>query len=271
MNDHNGGIYTGETVADICAEIFAGSGLSYSVGADVGAVQCYGRLPRANRRTNLGKLLVATGATLSESNGTVLITYLGAGAPTTMYQRNIYMQGGSVVNKDRSTGVEVTEHAFYQLNTDADAVLFDNTTEVTPVTSQLVVFQEPCHDLTATGTLTIEESNANFAVVSGVGTLSGKVYTHTQRQISKSTGVTSNKVKVEKLEFMLSADDTAIYAAYNAGDVDRAGPGRSPSRSRTKPARPGTSPSTGNQVHGAVTWTPGTFSKPARAGPFRLA
>lgn len=200
MNDHNGGIYTGETVADICAEIFAGSGLSYSVGADVAAVECYGRLPRANRRTNLGKLLVATGATLSESNGTVLITYLGAGAPTTMYQRNIYMQGGSVVNKDRSTGVEVTEHAFYQLNTDADAVLFDNTTEVTPVTSQLVVFQEPCHDLTATGTLTIEESNANYAVVSGVGTLSGKVYTHTQRQISKSTGVTSNKVKVEKIE-----------------------------------------------------------------------
>lgn len=200
MNDHNGGIYTGETVAEICAEIFAGSGLSYSVGADVGAVQCYGRLPRANRRANLGKLLVATGATLSESNGTVLITYLGAGAQTTMYQRNIYLRGGSVVNKDRSTGVEVTEHAFYQLNTDADAVLFDNTTEVAPVTSQLVVFQEPCHDLTATGTLTIEESNANFAVVSGVGTLSGKVYTHTQRQIYKSTGVTSNKVKVEKIE-----------------------------------------------------------------------
>ena len=200
MNDHNGGIYTGETVADICAEIFAGSGLSYSVGADVGAVQCYGRLPRANRRTNLGKLLVATGATLSESNGVVVISYLGAGAPATMYQRNIYMQGGSVVNKDRSTGVEVTEHAFYQLNTDADAVLFANTTEVTPVTSQLVVFQDPCHDLTATGTLTIEESNANYAVVSGVGTLSGKVYTHTQRQISKSTGVTSNKVKVEKIE-----------------------------------------------------------------------
>lgn len=213
MNDHNGGIYTGETVADICAEIFDGSGLSYSVGADVGTVQCYGRLPRANRRTNLGKLLVATGATLSERNGTVLITYLGAGAPTTMYQRNIYMQGGSVVNKDRSTGVEVTEHAFYQLNTDADAVLFDNTTEVTPVTSQLVVFQEPCHDLTATGTLTIEESNANYAVVSGVGTLSGKVYTHTQRQISKSTGVTSNKVKVEKIE------DNELIGYHNSSYV----------------------------------------------------
>ena len=30
----------------------------------------------------------------------------------------------------------------------------------------------------------------------------------------------ADKVTVEKIEFMLSADDTAIYAAYNAGDVD---------------------------------------------------
>ena len=30
----------------------------------------------------------------------------------------------------------------------------------------------------------------------------------------------ADNVKVEKLEFMLSADDTAIYAAYNAGDID---------------------------------------------------
>ncbi|MBQ7688518.1 MAG: peptide ABC transporter substrate-binding protein [Clostridia bacterium] len=30
----------------------------------------------------------------------------------------------------------------------------------------------------------------------------------------------ADSVTVEKLEFMLSADDTAIYAAYNAGDID---------------------------------------------------
>jgi peptide/nickel transport system substrate-binding protein/oligopeptide transport system substrate-binding protein len=30
----------------------------------------------------------------------------------------------------------------------------------------------------------------------------------------------ADQVTVEKLEFMLSADDTAIFAAYNAGDVD---------------------------------------------------
>ncbi len=30
----------------------------------------------------------------------------------------------------------------------------------------------------------------------------------------------ADEVKIEKLEFMLSADDTAIFAAYNAGDLD---------------------------------------------------
>ena len=30
----------------------------------------------------------------------------------------------------------------------------------------------------------------------------------------------ADEVKIERLEFMLSADDTAIYAAYNAGDLD---------------------------------------------------
>ena len=30
----------------------------------------------------------------------------------------------------------------------------------------------------------------------------------------------AENVKIETLEFMLSADDTAIYAAYQAGDLD---------------------------------------------------
>ncbi|MDE7207768.1 MAG: peptide ABC transporter substrate-binding protein [Lachnospiraceae bacterium] len=30
----------------------------------------------------------------------------------------------------------------------------------------------------------------------------------------------ADEVKIEKLQFMLSADDTAVYAAYNAGDLD---------------------------------------------------
>ena len=200
MDDHGGGVYTGETVSQICAEIFAGSGLTYAVSEDVGAVQCYGRLPRDNRRTNLGRLLVATGATLMEKNGVVQIVYLGTGTTSTMYQRNIYLRNGEVVQKDPATAVTVTEHAFYKLASDKVETLFDNTSEVTPAEDQLVIFSEACHDLAATGTLTISESNANYAIVSGVGTLTGSVYTHTRRQITKDTGVTTYKEHVEAIE-----------------------------------------------------------------------
>lgn len=200
MDDHVGGIYTGETVADIADEIFAGSGLTYFVSQEVASVKCFGRLPKDNRRANLGKLLVATGATLTESNGTVVISYLGTGTASQIYQRNIYLQGGSVEQKDRATAVEVMEHAFYQLAADEEATLFDNSTEVTPAASQVVVFQEASYDLAVTGTLTIEESNANYAIVSGVGTMTGKVYTHTRRMITKSTGAASYKQKVETIE-----------------------------------------------------------------------
>lgn len=199
MDDHNGGIYTGQTVASILAEIFSGSGLTYTVSDDVAAVQCYGRLPKANRRENLGKLLVATGATLTESNGVLQVVFLGAGSATTMHERNVYMSGGSVANQDRATAVQVTEHAYYELQTDEEVVLFDNTAEVGGVTNQLVVFSEPAHDLTTTGTLAISSSNANYAIVSGVGTLTGQIYTHTQRVIEKSTEVTAAKVKVEAI------------------------------------------------------------------------
>lgn len=213
MDDHNGGIYTGETVENICDEIFAGSGLTYTVGDDVGAVQCFGRLPRDNRRTNLGRLLVAAGATLMEENGVVMIVYLGTGTASTIYQRNIYLGNGTVKNEDRATEVQVVEHAYYSLNTDESAVLYDNTVEVTPADGQLVIFDSPCHDLAVTGTLTIDESNANYAVVSGVGTLTGKKYTHTQRQVAKSTGVTSNKVKVEAI------NDNELIGYHNSDYV----------------------------------------------------
>ncbi len=200
MDDHGGGIYTGQTVADICAEIFAGSGLTYEVGDGVDTVQCFGRLPKANRRTNLGRLLVAAGATLMEKNGVVQIVYLGTGSTSTMYQKNIYLGNGNVVQKDPATAVTVIEHAFYQLANDKVETLFDNTSEVTPAVDQLVVFSEACHDLTASGSLTISESNANYAIVSGVGTLTGSVYTHTRRQIRKDTGITTYKEHIESIE-----------------------------------------------------------------------
>lgn len=205
LADHNGGIYNGTTIGEIIDDIMSGSGIAYTVSQEVREVAAYGRLPRDNRRTNLAKVLVATGATLTEdTTGRMVISYLGAGSAQNIPQRVIYLNTGSVEYKHPATAVQVTEHAFYQLADDEQITLFDNTNEIASATTQLVVFDEPCYNLTTTGTLTITESNENYAVVEGNGTLVGTVYTHTKRVITESTGVVAaqNVLKLEDNELV---------------------------------------------------------------------
>jgi len=215
MQDYGGGIWEqadGKTAGSIINEIMAGSGIQYTVQPDVASVQCIGRLPRANRRTDLGKLLIATGATVIEDQGVMQIRYLGSGAPSTVPQSVIYLQGGTVGHQFPATEVQVTEHGFYNLVTDETVTLFDNTDEQVTAQSQLVVFQEPAHDLTTTGSITIEESNANYAVISGIGTLEGQVYTHTRRVISRSTGV-------QAAQNIVAITDNELVGVHNSANV----------------------------------------------------
>jgi hypothetical protein len=215
MEDYGGGIWEqadNKTAGQIISEIMAGSGIQYTVQADVASVQVIGRLPRASRRVNLGKLLVATGATVIENQGVMQIRYLGSGSPSTVAQSVIYLQGGSVGHQYPATEVQVTEHGFYDLASDEAVTLFDNTDEQVTAQSQLVVFSEPAHDLTTTGSITIEESNANYAIISGIGTLEGQTYTHTKRVISRSTGAVA-------AERIVALENNELVGVHNSANV----------------------------------------------------
>lgn len=215
MEDYGGGIWEqadGKTAGQIISEIMSGSGIQYTVQADVSTVQVIGRLPRENRRVSLGKLLVATGATVIESQGVMQIRYLGSGSPSTVAQSVIYLQGGSVGHQYPATEVQVTEHGFYDLASDEAVTLFDNTDEQVTAQSQLVVFSEPAHDLTTTGSITIEESNANYAIISGIGTLEGQTYTHTKRVISRSTGAVA-------AERIVALENNELVGVHNSANV----------------------------------------------------
>lgn len=215
MEDHKGGIYEqadNVTAGQLIAEIFSGSNLAYTVQSDVASVQCLGRLPRANRRKNLGDILVATGATLTESAGVLNIRYLGSGTPSMVPSSRVYLEGGSVSYNHPATAVEVVEHGFYDLASDESDTLFDNSDEAVTAISQLVIFDEPCHNLTTTGSLTIEESNVNYAIVSGIGTLEGQVYTHTTRVITRSTGVLA-------AENIVRLEDNQLVGVHNSANI----------------------------------------------------
>ena len=213
MGDHNGGLYTGQNFRSIAASIFAGSNINYGFIGNVGDEVIRGRLPRQNRRLNLAQLLIATGATLVENGGKLYIKYLSQNSPTAL--NKVYLEGNDISYGDElATEVQVTEHSFYALASDQETTLFDNTGEAIAISNQLVVFDEPCHDLTTTGTLTVSESNVNYAVVSGIGTLVGKEYTHNTRVITRATGLSGER-NVKALE------DNQLVGLHNSANVSK--------------------------------------------------
>jgi len=190
--DHYGGIYTGEYAGDVIDEIFGSLPIAYDMSADVRYTQLYGHLPKDKRKNNLARILQAIGANLAQVGSGYDIAFLGADYYVTELTAGyVYIDEGSTEQRSRATAVEVVEHNLYALNSDETVTLFDNTAETAAANNQLVVFDEPCHDLLWNGAALPGSWNygVNYAFVTGTGTLTGKEYTHTQRVRSRSTGV----------------------------------------------------------------------------------
>jgi hypothetical protein len=183
---HNGGMYNGATVGSIIADIMGN--LPYTIDADLADATVTGHLPKVQAaRDNLRALLFMAGGSVKKNpDGTVNFGYIGSGAAKVIQDVSLNV-GGSIVTLEPATRVEVTSHEFHALNTDETVTLYDNTGGV--AADHLVVdFTDPCHDLVAAG-LTVHESGANYAIVTGIGTLTGKKYTHVTSIYAIDTGV----------------------------------------------------------------------------------
>lgn len=191
---HYGGIYTGETLAELVADIIHGI-IPYTLDAELGATPMYGWLPKATRRDNLRNVLFAVGGLCQkDSNGDLSIVPSEADEPYDLDPSAVYM-GGSVAGLSPASQVNITEHAYIALDTDETVTLFDGEAAAEPMTTPqgqeltavLVEFDEPVHNLEVTNG-TILESGANYAVLgqSSQCTLTGQRYSHTQRIISRT-------------------------------------------------------------------------------------
>ena len=150
-----------------------------------------GYLPATNDvRENIRYILQAAGAYLStgvmpgglfDGNTFPYICGSHSGVPTEIPDYEIYA-GDQYVQQDVITEVVVNEHSY--LETGADPVVLY---EANNAVSELVVFDGPHYDLAPQSI--IEESGANYAIVTGTGTLTGRPVTITTRQISQSTGL----------------------------------------------------------------------------------
>lgn len=227
---HYGGIYNGETAAEVIADVVGGT-IYYSIDTSLAAVPIYGWLKKATRRDNLRDVLFAIGAQIRKNTvGELNIIPMTAGETYEITSDEFYM-GGSVTGGNPATGVKVTEHSFIKLPDDETVALYEGETVAeelaTPkgkrVTGVLVDFAEPMHDLTIENA-EILESGANYAVLSSSANavLKGQKYTHTQRVISRTSNtggspnvlVSSECCLVNQLNAELVADRLMAYYGY---------------------------------------------------------
>ena len=212
---HMGGIYEGETVGSIVADILGS--IPYTIDADVAAVTMYGWLPIASKRDNLQQVLFACGGSvLKDSAGEIHIGYNDPSTAITVPDDRVYL-GGSVDYLTPATDVTVIEHSFYASSITPSEVIFDNTLGVAAA-SITVEFDKPYHSLVGNG-ITIEDSGANYAVISGTGTLEGVPYIHIQRALSQSTGAVgdtkeASSTKATLVSSLNSSNVLARMAAY---------------------------------------------------------
>lgn len=194
---HMGGLYTGESFTTVLADIL-GDGVPYTIAPELQGQSIYNWLPIASRRENLHQLLFAMGAMISkDADGELYFGFPDPAIVADVPDELVYTDGQSTTIQPTNR-VELTEHSYYNLDTDEAVTLFDNSDGTSgSAADQMVEFPDaPIHDLQASDGLTISWSNCNAAKVSGIGILTGKKYTHVTRIITRGPeGGDSNGVE----------------------------------------------------------------------------
>lgn len=207
---HRGGVYNGTTLADMLAEIIDTT-FPYTVDPAIASWPCFGWLPYETARENLHRVLMAMGVNIFKANGSPYFSLLDDSSPIVISDDNVYIDG-KVNYGSPATSVAVTEHQWLEAGGESE-VLFDNSDGAGYATSVEVSFSEPYYNLTTTGTLVIDSSGANYAIVTGVGELIGTPYTHVQKIITKST----NPGNVKNRE--VSVADVGLVNPLNSNNV----------------------------------------------------
>lgn len=214
VRPHRGGIYTGQTVAEVVAEICGD--IPVLVETVYRGIKLYGWLPIASARDSLVQVLFAIGAWLhTDENGTLRVQKLWDGVASIIGPGSVRAANIQVKYLDPVSAVAVTEHQ-YIAGTE-DVTLFEGTAQQ----GDVIEFDEPAHTLTAEG-FTVLESGANYAVLSaGTGKLTGKSYVHNRRVVTRTVteGAAKNVEEIADATLVSLVNSSAVaqrMAAYYA-------------------------------------------------------
>lgn len=202
---HRGGIYTGQTVAEVVADICGD--VPVLIETVYRGIKLYGWLPIATARDNLAHVLFAIGAWLhTDENGVLRVQKLWNGTASIIGAYRVHAANIQLKYLDPVSAVAVTEHQ-YIAGTE-ELKLFEGTAQQ----GDVIEFDEPAHSLTADG-FAILESGANYAVLSaGTGTLTGKKYIHNMRVVTRTVteGAAENVEEVRDATLVSLVNSSAV-------------------------------------------------------------
>lgn len=194
---HVGGTYSGITLQNLLSEIIQ-STFSYTVDSEIRNWRVWGWLPYDTARENLHQVLLAMGVNIfKNANGTPRFGVLDTTSPISIPDAQIYTDG-KVAYGAPATSIAVTEHQWVKRAVETETV-FDNLDGSPAADHTTVIFDEPHYDLAPSSGLTVNSSGVNYAVVTGMGTLTGKKYSHIQRVVNKTSGAANVKPKEIKV------------------------------------------------------------------------
>ena len=178
---HVGGVYQAVQVGDLIDEIMQGTGISYQVSSAVANTPVSGWLPYGNKRDNLQQILFAVGANIRKENGVVNFLYYAPTEAIPISDRKISL-GGKNSYESPASQIILTEHSFFVNPSAVAEEVFSGA-----VDDGIVVFNDPVDPSTIQGSgFTIHDSGANYAHVTGSGTITAKKYTHQTTDLSWS-------------------------------------------------------------------------------------
>ena len=220
-NEYAGGIYTGQLVPDVIAEIFDGEDFNYMVDEAYTDTPLYGYIPYTTKRNALQQIAFAIGAIVDTSNTETVAVYPQQTEVTGQFDETNTFEGMTLEHTDIVTGIRLTVHS-YQESEDTQELFND----VLNGTAE-IVFSEPYHGLSVTGGTIIRHGH-NYAVVSGSGgsvVLTGRKYNHLTNQIMKENpDIVFNKNIKEVTDATLIHSGNApqaldrIYAYYQRAE-----------------------------------------------------
>lgn len=192
---HNGGIYIGETVKSVIDDIMSGvSGITYLIANSVKNEPVTGWLPVASCRDNLQQLCFSLGISIIKTgSGGLTFKYNEPSQPARSILNDEIYLGATRNSPSPVSSVTVYEHSYYPITTAVRKTVFDTVSGVAAV-DQKVIFENPIivSTLQTTGTLTYSEAGANYAIVSGTGTLTGVEYSHSYKVLTEVINDSTN-------------------------------------------------------------------------------